>query len=197
MSEVGEPQFEGRGSHDRFDRAIDRAVREMLDVEPPADLRARIVSQLPGSGSRLPGAGLWLPAGSQRTRWILAAGVAAAILLALVVTRHDTAILPHAPVVATALDTRLPAKRVAAVEPPPAIPLAPPRPVAAAAPRRIAAAAVELDGPSITIEPLNRIAPINVAPIAGSRVTPATIAIAPLSPIAEMQIAPLTPPDRR
>jgi hypothetical protein len=35
---------EARG--ERFDRAIDRAVREMLDVEPPAGLRARVLERI-------------------------------------------------------------------------------------------------------------------------------------------------------
>jgi len=33
-------------SRDRCDDAIDRAVREMLDVEPPADLRARVTRRI-------------------------------------------------------------------------------------------------------------------------------------------------------
>jgi hypothetical protein len=49
-----------------FDEAIDRAVREMLDVEPPADLRARVIAQLPASGSRLPAFGFRLPASGFR-----------------------------------------------------------------------------------------------------------------------------------
>ena len=34
-----------------FDKAIDRAVREMLDVEPPAGLRRRVLEQIPASGT--------------------------------------------------------------------------------------------------------------------------------------------------
>jgi hypothetical protein len=44
-----------------LDKAIDRAVHEMLDVEPRADLRARVLAQLPAAGSRLPASGFRLP----------------------------------------------------------------------------------------------------------------------------------------
>ena len=41
---VGPSDVEGRGA--RFDEAIDRAVREMLDVEPPAGLRGRVLDRI-------------------------------------------------------------------------------------------------------------------------------------------------------
>ena len=47
------------------------------------------------------------------------------------------------------------------------------------------------------IEPLQAITPIEMAPIAEHRVTPADITIRPLNPIVEVQIAPLSPPDGR
>ncbi len=57
-----------------FDKAIDRAVREMLDVEPPAGLRRRVLEQIPASGT---------------FRWkiLLPVAAAALVILALLLPR--------------------------------------------------------------------------------------------------------------
>ena len=174
---------------DRVDDAIDRAVREMLDVEPPADLRARVMAQVSAPGSRLPAAG-----------WILAPLAAAVlVLLAVFVARRGEPVpqttVAHGP------DVRL--------APPAASPLTPSapsvRPPAAtrasggsrrAGNARIVVATVVDDGPT-EIAPLKTIAPIAAAPIEQERIAPAEIAVRPLNTITEIQIAPLSPPDRR
>jgi hypothetical protein len=198
---------------DRLDDAIDRAVREMLDVEPRADLRARVIARLPASGSRLPAAGFRLPAfGSlsmlvasafRRNRVVFAAA-AAAILLAIVVARR-TAPLPQAPVVARGPDrTVVPATplRQPAIDTQPSRVTQPivrtTRRVPRAASAGTIVAAVAAEGNATTaIVPLQRIAPIEVAAIVQQNIAPAEIAVRPLNTITEVQIAPLTPPDRR
>jgi hypothetical protein len=184
----------------RLDEAIDGAVREMLDVEPRADLRARVMDGLAASGP-VRGDALF---GVGRNRLLVFAAAAAAIVLAVFVARRSEPIAPPSTVVGRATDTRLPAEKVAAPDPPIVdATLTPPRATAAeparhAAPRlepTVAAASFEADGGAMP--PLTSIPPIAVAPIVESSIAPADIAVRPLSPITEMQIAPLTPPDRR
>lgn len=62
-----------------FDKAIDRAVREMLDVEPPAGLRRRVLTRLPAAGSRLPASG-----------WVLGAVAAAALVILAIFLARST-----------------------------------------------------------------------------------------------------------
>src|SRR5690242_6030977 len=88
----------------KVDLAIDRAVREMLDVEPRADLRARVIAQLPASGSRRPALGFRLSASG----WALGSIAAAALILAMFVSRRNEPVVPQPRVIARA-DTRLPA----------------------------------------------------------------------------------------
>jgi len=67
-----------------FDKAIDGAVREMLDVEPPAGLRRRVLEKLPAGGFQLPASSFRLPASG----WVLGAvGAAAVVILAVFLTR--------------------------------------------------------------------------------------------------------------
>jgi|SRR5262245_44630853 len=192
---MSDARREARGA--RFDEAIDRAVREMLDVEPPADLRARVMTQLTASDSRLPVSGFRLPA----LGWALAA--AAVILLAVVLTRRSEP-LPQAPVVAA--DRHLPAETVTSVRTPEAAPRSVSAPIAVSVGRPprtavdrglVVAAAVADDNATTVIAPLKTIAPISVAPITQNAIAPAEVAVRPLNTITEIQIAPLTPPDRR
>jgi hypothetical protein len=66
----------GRGKTERLDVAIDRAVREMLDIEPRADLRGRVLDRI----SNVP-----VASGFRRKGWIFAP-IAAAALILLAVT---------------------------------------------------------------------------------------------------------------
>ena len=65
---------------DQIDDAIDRAVREMLDVEPPADLRARVIDRIEARP-----ASVFHPArvasAFRRKIWISAPLAAAAVLV--------------------------------------------------------------------------------------------------------------------
>jgi hypothetical protein len=179
---------------DRIDAAIDGAVREMLDVEPPADLRARVIQGIDGGhrsgGSRIAAA----------PRWVFGSLAAAAIVvLAVLVARRSEP--PPQPRVA-AVNRHLASPRLV-----PAV--APDRPAQAAATARrpvpraetagtVAAASFsENAGETPGIAPLKAIAPIAVAPITQETIAPAEIAVRPLNTITDVQIAPLTPPDRR
>ena len=180
---------------DRFDDAIDRAVREMLDVEPPANLRARVMAQLPASGSRLPASGFRLTASG----WVVGSLAAAVLIVLAIFVARRSEPLPQAPIVARAADRHLPPERTARPTERPIRGDVVTRPAARArGADRIAAAVLPPDDSGFSdIAPLKTITPIAVAPIAPERITPAELAVRPLNTITDVQIAPLTPPDRR
>jgi hypothetical protein len=179
---------------DRLDEAIDRAVREMLEVEPRPDLRARIVERIE---TRRRGG----PRTTPPLRWLVAPLAAAALIAAAVFVARRSEPVPQAPIVATAPDRRLPAPpRVSTAEPPeqPARPVvAAPRPVRQAGGTVAAASFAGEASAAAALAPLKTIAPIAVEPIAHDTIAPAEVAVRPLNTISDVQIAPLTPPDRR
>jgi hypothetical protein len=82
-----------------IDEAIDRAVRELMGVDPPAGLRARVLSRLEHRPERL------------RTvpRAVAYAGLAAAVvLLVLVVSRREPDPAPGTQIAATTTESPLP-----------------------------------------------------------------------------------------
>ena len=187
------------GGPEHLDLAIDRAVREMLDVEPSADLRARVIARIeqPSALSSELSAFSWLRYGVP-----VAVAVAAALVLVLAVTlarlHEPAAQLPAAP---QATDVRLPAPGAPA-QLHPAGSLAPTVAIAQQTRRAgastVAVASVAGAADTTTgVEPLKTITPIEVAPIGQTSIVPEPIAVRPLNPIAEVQIAPLNPPDRR
>jgi len=180
-----------------FDQQIDRAVREWLDVEPPADLRERVIERLSASSARLPASGFRLPASG----WLLAPLAAAGliVLAVFVARRHEP--LPRVDAAARVDVYLAPEPRVLPVEPPvrpagvPTIAAARTAPPAAAPAGLVAATSVADE--TVVIEPLKTLAPIAVRPITQDTIAPADLAMRPLNTIADTQIAPLTPPDRR
>src|SRR3954451_15887389 len=88
----------------RIDRAIDRAVREMVQIDPPAGLRRRVLARLNDSTERR---GYFLP------RYAFAA-IAIAVL-AVAVTSMRERIVPPAPPTAPVIATVAPAPLI---EPP-------------------------------------------------------------------------------
>jgi negative regulator of sigma E activity len=73
----------GRQKTKRLDVAIDRAVREMLDVEPPAGLRGRVldrISNSPEGSAAIPVASPFRRKG-WRKAWLLAPIAAAAVIV--------------------------------------------------------------------------------------------------------------------
>src|SRR4051794_9659993 len=158
-----------------FDKAIDGAVREMLDLEPRADLRARVIAQLPASGSFVSSvaSGSFLnsvasgfsrnrvvfgsflhsvASGFSRNRVVFAAAAAAIVLAVLVLRRPEP--LPQARVAAHGPDQHLPAEAsprntrratAAAPEIPSRRPIVVARASTNAEPRRIIAAVDETE----------------------------------------------------
>jgi hypothetical protein len=187
----------GIGARDaRLDVAIDRAVREMLDVEPPAGLRGRVLDRVDALSTNS------VVSAFRRNVWI-ALPVAAAALLVLAVLvpgRHA------APPIATPAAPSMANAETPHVMPPAVLPktseaprtVSIPRP----APRRIedrivVATVAATDDVSSQIDPLAPIVPIAVAASQPRDIAPKQIAISPLTSITELQIAPLSPPDRR
>src|SRR5690242_9525546 len=68
-----------------FDKAIDGAVREMLDVDPAAGLRQRVLEELPASGFQLPAR--LLVASSFSWKVLLPVAAAAVLVLAVLLLR--------------------------------------------------------------------------------------------------------------
>ena len=81
----------------QLDEAIDRAVREMMNVEPRGDLRARVLAELGGPPARV---SLW-----PRLAFASVALVAAIAVLTTTVRRPSDQ--PHVPRVATSQPPRL------------------------------------------------------------------------------------------
>jgi hypothetical protein len=171
-----------------MDTAIDRAVRDLMDVEPDAAFRAQVTARLHRPVRRA-----WAPR--------LAAGAVAmlAIVVALIWLRAPQS-ATKTEGTAARTEPAAPSQRLrAAANPKPA---APPfmtrsakstrRMAAPSIPRGTVIAAVA-EMPFTSIAPLTGIEPISVAPIANTPITPPEIVVAPLSPIEEVQISPLEP----
>jgi hypothetical protein len=192
---------------DRIDAAIDLAVREMLDVEPPSGLRGRVLDRIALSSNSLSTNSLSMnPVASAFRRkdnfkrkivWgAVPLATAAVITLAVLAPWRQ----PAPPVVTPASPS------IARVETKPVVPVAETQPRPGPAPRqrpsprsveeRIVAAVATADDASV-IDPLTPIAPIVVAGTHPADIAPKDIAISPMAPIAPLQIAPLSPPERR
>jgi len=202
--EAGGARRETRGA--RFDEAIDRAVREMLDVEPPAGLRGRVLDRIDVVAANSAASAF------RRNFGLIAVPVAAAVIIVLaVLAPWRQAVKPVSPT-APVLAKTVPSPVAPVVEPPnrthvPGTMSIPPRmPGQRSSPRvvvdrpvvaAVAIVDVNVDSNATLIDPLEPIAPITVAGARPQDITPKQIAISPLTPIAELQIAPLSPPDRR
>ena len=202
-----------RDDEERIDRAIDGAVREMLDVEPLPGLRGRVLRRIEGDSL------VASDVASAFRRKILLFGVplaaAAILILAVLLPRMRDAESPRAPVT-TAVNTQPqhpivnPSPTPVAPGPGTTPPIEPrpavvagrtPRTASEATPRpdRVVAAATVAapENATTAIAPLNAMTPIQISPIGEHRVSPAEISVRPLTPITEVTITPLTPPDGR
>ena len=168
-----------------LDQAIDQAVREVMSVDGPADLRARVLSRLEPSPSRI-------------FTWPRL--VAAAAMVVLV-----TVLLMRAPRPAPS-DTQAGTSS----SPPPSVdvPLNPRADVPGASgvqyPARHAAPRARKVEPTVaeeipeTIAPLDELDPIVVTPPLTRDIEPAEIHIAPLPAIADLSVEPVAfPPGER
>ncbi|MEO6236281.1 MAG: hypothetical protein ABIQ52_04735 [Vicinamibacterales bacterium] len=234
MSEDGGRSSEARGRTDarwcseaggrtdaRLDLAIDRAVRELLDVEPPAGLRGRVMQRIDALSPN-PVASAF----GRKLAWLALPIAAAAILVLTVLAPWRSAapaevpprlassaqsepseaqgelaapravVTPPVPPVTPSASRRAPAGPSAAT--PVARVITPSTPLAVPAPPdHEVVAAVALPDAAGGIGELAAIAPIAIANIRPSAIISAEISIAPLPPLAEVHIAPLSPPDRR
>lgn len=171
-----------------IDTAIDRAVRDFMDVDTDPAFRARVTARLQRPAHR-----------ALTPRLTVAAVATVALALALLWLRTT----PPAP---TTQGNVAGAER--AISPPPPVAgsnpkarstvrMGGPQPSARRAPEpsiprgTVVAALVEM--PFTSIAPLTAIEPISVEPIANTPITPPEIVVAPLSAIAEVQISPLEP----
>jgi hypothetical protein len=204
---MSDARGEARGA--RFDGAIDGAVREMLDVEPPADLRGRVLSRIDALAtasaasaavaSAFPGLSERLRIeGRRKTTWIAVPLAAAAVIILAVLgpwrQPAPPVVTPASSSIANAQPTPAVVTRVEAPKPAPARRQRSLPPVGE---RMVVAAVTADDDGGTMIDPLSPIAPITVAPTRPADIAPTSIAVSPLAPIAELQMAPLSPPARR
>jgi hypothetical protein len=198
MSDNGGRRSEAGSREDRFDAAIDRAVREMLDVEPPAGLRGRVLDRI-----ETPRRGFaWI--------WIAAPAAAAAIVV-LAVLLPSTSAPPVIDPVTTVATKETPAPpRPVTSAPPPAGTQAPPQPaIARGTPRAVrpqpsvrttvTAATVEPGADIAWLEPLPGPEAIDVAALEPSKAPSIpSIDVAPAQ-IPALEVRPITdtPRERR
>lgn len=185
----------------QLDDAIDRAVRDMMNVDADAAFRARVFDRLDGPKRAHDG---WRP---------MALAGATAVIVAVVtfMMTRDPRPLPSASqesASAGAPQAQVPAPPRAAV----GVDNSRPRvertassatrqrtpPVFVAnQPATGLIVATAADEPAVSIEPLEAIEPIHVAPLPSPQFVAGGVVVAPLDPIAEVQIAPLSPRSER
>jgi hypothetical protein len=175
-----------------MDTAIDRAVRDLMDVDTDAAFRARVTARLQRPARRM----LLRPG-------VTATLTAAAVAVVVVWMRPSSSPVPASAPVA-ALTSPAPAaplqtdsaasRRPAPSSPQPRAPATVRREIATPRVERgaIVAAAIAEAGAS-GIHPLIAIDPIEVEPISQTPIEPSEIVVAPLSPISDVQISPLEP----
>ena len=163
-----------------IDTAIDRAVRDLMDVDADAAFRARVSARLQRRAPRL------------ILRPLAAAALTAAAIATAVVWMRPSS--PGAPAAAPTPEIRGPGTVAprqpagAASERPAVFPTAaaqaqarPARIAAGPIPRGAVIAAVA-DAPASTLPPLTAIEPIEVEPISQTSIVPSEIVVAPLAP---------------
>ena len=152
-----------------FDREIDRAVRSLLDAEPPAALRARVLAAI--------------RAGEPRRAWMSWAVPVAAAVVILMVGVFTSSRQPNAPKILSGRDVPLP-RLVAHDAMPPATVMSarPPEPTARVRERDRHVRATSLDEPAAAgIDALAAPAPLSVETIpAPASTTMPSIQPAPL-----------------
>jgi hypothetical protein len=168
-----------------LDRAIDRAVGEMLDVEPPPDLRAQVLERIAHPHTR-------------RLPWIIVP-IAAAALLVLVLagpwrdSQKASPFLRTTSLAQSVAAIRAPLTRGVnrtAIEPAQAASnAAPVPPVVRLVP---AEPAMQVRVPAL--DPLDA---IDVPPVSVTRLDDRQVAVAPLAPIEQIQIEPVGLPEGR
>jgi len=178
-----------------IENAIDRAARDLMDVDTDAAFRARVTARLQR------------PARRPILRPLAAAALTAAAIAAALVWMRPSP--PGAPASTPTAEIRGPGTIARRETAPPASnrgaalsnTVARPQ----AGPDRMAAdpippgvvVATTVDAPASTLAALTAIEPIEVEPIPQTSIVPSEIVVAPLAPISEMQISPLDPQTAR
>ena len=177
-----------------LDTAIDRAVRDLMNVDADAAVRARVAARLQRPARR-----------TFVLRLVTIAASAAALILAIVWTGPTPARSDSAPTLAR---TEAPAPPEHVGTPAPELTATQlsarqDRPSVRTATRRAATMtssagiATAAEAPPTSITPLAAIDPITVDPIPSAPIVTSEIVVAPLSPIVELEISSLEPPIAR
>jgi hypothetical protein len=175
-----------------IDTAIDRAVRDLMNVDADAAFRARVAERLKR------------PIGRRLRPWLLAVPASAAIIVIALAWMNSTPDAPSGPaplarVEAPAASAPPPAARDGLPQPSMTPSPAPParqssRRTATIPIARGAIVATVVEAPMTAIAPaLTALESIDVEPIGQTPVATAEIVVAPLSPITEVQVSPLEP----
>src|SRR3954452_24878530 len=172
---------------ERLDAAIVLVVREMVDVEPRAHLRGRVIERLERRDASV--GRVFRPGG--KWTWLMAPVAAAAVVvLAVVLWWPNQPLVTRAvtQIVVRPVDTRLP----------PPIPHRDDRPHSASRTptvtredRQIAAPVLAETQPGIEVEPLRPIAAITTRPVALRALDTQQIGPLPLAPLAQIAIEPV------
>ena len=183
-------------SERQIDEAIDDAVRDLMNVDADPAFRARVVERLHEPKSHGP---LW------RQLSLACAAVAVAVIAVVLMRAPEKPVVDQQPApVATAVTPPPAAEPGAAVTAAPAATRPPAPPAARRRPndpthtisRGALVATVVEDAPGTWlpegVEPVGRITPIELTPIAPAPIVMTEIAIAPLAAPSELVIVPLT-----
>jgi hypothetical protein len=186
-------------SERQIDKAIDDAVRDLMNVDAGPAFRARVAARLHDRPRHF-------------TAWrqlAVASAAVAAVVIAVVLFREGAApAMRHAP--AATVASADPAKPAPAIENAAPVRLPPPPPGRVAARRvaprlqstarnvtqeipRASLLATVADGGIAGTEPAGSFPPIEVQPITAPAIRPSQLEIAPLAPISQIVITPLDP----
>jgi hypothetical protein len=177
-----------RTSEERIDAAIDFTVRELMDVDPPADLRARVINRIERPGASV---GRVFGPGFKWT-WIVAPVAAAAVLvIAVMLYRPEKPRTPQRSSSDVVLRTpETPAETAATIRSPaPLVRLA--RHATEPSRGRRTLVPAEAVRPAIQLEPLRPIDAIAVAPVAVSSLDTPGIGVPALAAIAQIELEPV------
>ena len=196
-----------------LDKAIDRAVRDMLDIEPRAGFQARVMRRVANPDRHLASDEQVASGFSRKILWLgVPAALAASLTLALLLPSRSTERTQPAPATARVevpptaaiAPTVTPpaaepgsAARSRAVDRPRTAQSRPVRSAAAPAPDRMVAAAAIAPENGVEIEPLDAVDPIQPPAIGTGTIAHREVVVAPLRQVAQLQIAPLSAPDGR
>ncbi len=170
----------------RLDEAIDRTVREMMDVDPRPGLSRRVRARLD----------------APRATWLtlprLAAGAAlvGVAIIAIVLVTRTPAPVPQQ--VSVAREPGSGAPRVEHVPAPSSQPVERPsriKPTRASVPAAPLESTMEDIPPfvsTVNVEPLEPIAPIAMSPVEPRSIDPPGIAVRPLAPLEPLRVDPLS-----